>query len=149
MPRFALLAALLLPLSALAGDTIDELEGVYKVRGRISMVVPGDKEQLVPSEDVLEIVRHDDKHAYFRTRLMFANGHSCSLHGIAEQRGSELVYRESAQAAAGRLVCEVKIARSGDSVTLTDRWEECQATSCGSYCGARGSLHDVNLPMRS
>ncbi len=141
--------ALILPAACGAQDLIGSLEGVYKVRGISSIVVPGEASEIVQVEDVLEIVRVDDSHAYFRTRLMFDNGHRCSLWGVAEQRGDELLYRQSADLLPGLPACALKIRRSGDTVMLTDRWEDKQATSCSSACGARGSLHDARFPFKS
>lgn len=150
MPRLAcLFAAFLLPLGCHAQDLIGALEGVYKVRGTTSIVVPGEANEIVQVEDVLEIVRYDDKHAYFRTRLYFDNGHRCTLWGIAEQRGSALFYRQTADVYEGLPVCALKIKRAGNSVTLTDRWEENQSTSCSTSCGARGSLHNAAFPFKS
>ena len=125
-------ALILVPISCLAGDTISELEGVYKLRGTTEIVVPGAASERVATEDVLEVVRHDDQHAYFRTRLYFANGHTCTLSGIAQQRGNELIYRETADVLQGFQLCVLKIRRAGDSISLTDRWEEEQSTSCSS-----------------
>ena len=146
----AYLAALLLvPFSCMAGDTISELEGVYKIRGKTEIVVPGAASELIDTEDVLEVVRYDDKHAYFRTRVIFANGHTCTQSGIAEQRGKELIYRETANVLQGYPVCVLKIRRAGDKISLTDRWEAEQSTDCSSSCGFRGSLHDVTFPFKS
>lgn len=142
-------ALLLAPFSCIASDTISELEGVYKLRGKTEIVIPGAASEIVEKEDVLEIVRHDDKHAYFRTRLYFANGHTCTLSGIAEQQGSELIYRQTAEIVPGLPVCVLKIKQAGESILLTDRWKKSQSTSCSSSCGARGSMQDVTFPMKS
>ncbi|QYF94889.1 hypothetical protein KY495_06820 [Massilia sp. PAMC28688] len=151
MPRLAcLLTGLLLPLAAPAQNLISSLEGVYKTRGQSGIVMgPGTEDEIVQVEDVLEIVRYDDRRAYFRTRLNFYNGHKCALWGIAEQRGSELFYQQTADIYPGLPVCALKIKRVGGTVKLTDYWDENLSTSCSVHCGARGSFSNVSFTLAS
>jgi len=102
----------------------------------------------VKVEDVLEIVRYDDRRAYFRTRLHFHNGHTCALWGIAEQRGNELFYQQT-NIYHGLPVCALQIKRVGGSVTLSDHWGENASTSCSGHCGARGSFNNVSFSFAS
>ena len=151
MPRLAcLLIGLLLPLAAPAQNLISSLEGVYKTRGQSGVVMGrGIEDSIVEVEDVLEIVRYDDRRAYFRTRLNFHNGHKCALWGIAEQRGSELFYQQTADIYPELPVCALKIKRVGGTVRLTDYWEDNLSTSCRVHCGARGSFNNVSFSLTS
>ncbi|MGI4733354.1 MAG: hypothetical protein ACRYFW_16660 [Janthinobacterium lividum] len=97
-----------------------------------------------PADDVAEIVPINATHAYVRFALDFANGHSCSLAGIAAASGDALVYVEPAdKAVEGVGRCTLAIRRDGDRLAWTD------GGSCAAYCGARGTFRTGDLPWAS
>lgn len=96
------------------------------------------------SDDVAEIVPVDASHAYVRFALQFANGHSCSLAGVAKAKGDSLVYVEPAGKMYGDVRCTLTIARHGAKLA----WDDNEG-SCRTYCGARGSFIHDDLPWSS
>ena len=87
------------------------------------------------SDDVVEVVSIDPRHAYVRFALDFYNGHSCSLQGVARAEGDALVYHEPPAEQIGDRQCTFRIARQGDKLV----WDDAGG-SCKDHCGARGSL---------
>ena len=77
-----------------SGNPISEIEGVYKHRFMNGTITPGkapgEADQPYESEDIIEIVRHDQTHIYFRAELQFYNGHTCGIYGIAGEENGEL-----------------------------------------------------------
>jgi hypothetical protein len=55
-----------------------------------------------PVEDVVELVRYDPTHLFFRIVTRFDIGHSCSVYGIATQVDQVFVYRAGAAPADAR-----------------------------------------------
>src|SRR5262245_59365912 len=96
--------------AAAGGDAlIGDLEGVYKVRHRSGLIAPGkdpgEADQKVTVEDIVEIVRHDADSIYLRAELSFYNGHTCSISGIAIRQGSAFVYRSGQFSGEGAPPC--------------------------------------------
>lgn len=156
--RTLLVLLVFLSMHAAAADTsavtaAKAIEGVYKQRFTNGMITPGKApgEQDTPyqSENIVEIVRHDDQHVYVRASLQFYNGHSCSIYGMARHEGDGFVFRDPEPAYDGGQRCTLTVAQSGDAITLTDRVTPDGVATCKSYCGMRGSLSDVALPMAS
>lgn len=135
-------AALALALPTLAADTLDPaaLAGVYKIRFPNALV---DGERYT-SENILEIVPLSRRTAYVRLHAEFFNGHICSLWGVAEAEGRELVYRPPAEKG-GDERCVVRLGVIGQSLKMsaTHNW------GCQYYCGARGSLDGLTFPTKS
>ena len=96
-------------------------------------------------ENVVEIVPVASHAAYVRVHLDYANGHICSIWGVAEADGPGLVYRDPSRPAPGQPPCTLTIARVGGSLRLDDGPDQ----SCQKDCGARGTLSDVRLPLAS
>jgi hypothetical protein len=127
------------------GDAlVARLEGVYKRRFRIELV--GDGPVMV--EDVVEIVRHAPGQIYVRAALNFANGHSCGIYGIAVFERDAFVYRTT-ELAEKNAPCTLSVAERGADLVLTDRPTPESAATCAAYCGARGSLSDYHIPMKT
>ena len=95
------------------------------------------------SNDVVEIVPVDARHAYVRIETHFFNGHSCSLSGIARADRGTLVYREPATGPAGGK-CVMTLRRARDRLSFSDDDGACQ-----SYCGSRGGFAAAGLPWIS
>lgn len=96
------------------------------------------------SDDVLEIVPVDARHAYVRAETSFFNGHSCSLRGVAAAEGDALVYRDPAPADDYNGKCVLTIRRAGATLAFDDG-----DGGCKRYCGARGSFHESRLAWAS
>jgi len=131
------LGLLVLAASPLASAVeIDAIEGAYHhhfENGDVS----GDK---FAGEDVLEIVKITNDSAYFRTHLDFFNGHVCSLWGVADLVGDQLVYRPKSQPN-----CVLTLAFSDKGVTFSDPAGACREQNCG----ARGSFDGTSFPAKS
>ncbi len=97
-----------------------------------------------PVEDILEIVRTSPGTVYFRTRLAFANGHHCAIHGIARQRGNALHYNRPATTP-DTPECSLTLRWQSGRVTFQEEGGTCRRETCG----ARGIYDGVELPAAS
>lgn len=143
---------------AAAADTstaaaVKNIEGVYKERFMNAIITPGkqagEQDTFYQAENILEIVPHDEAHIYFRVRLHYYNGHTCSLYGMARHEGDSFVFRSPEDALDGGERCTLSITRSGDAITLNDRVSPISGATCKSECGARGSLSNISIPMKA
>ncbi len=151
--RILLCLGIALTISALINEAdaaqkikIDNIAGVYKNKHKIGFV---GEENLVTVEDVLEIVKYSPNEAYIRTRLLFYNGHSCSLYGIAKVEGKALVYREPVDAdmsepriVAAENQCVLTLNFSDEGVKFGDLKNRCAHKTCG----ARGLYESRHAP---
>lgn len=96
------------------------------------------------SDNVVELVPVDARHAYVRFALEFYNGHSCSLQGVARSEGDALVYREPVAEQIGEQQCTLRIVRRGDKLV----WDDAGG-SCKDHCGARGSFTNGTIAWKS
>lgn len=115
---------------AVALSPVQALAGRYSHHFR-NGTVDGDRYW---SDDVVEVVPVDARHAYVRFSLQFFNGHSCGLAGVAQAQGDALVYRETAASPYGGH-CTVTLRRAGDKL----RWDTPDG-ACQQHCGARGGM---------
>lgn len=120
---------------------IEELHGVYKSRFMNSLVT-GERYQ---SEDIVEIVPFDDSHIYIRAHLEFANGHQCSIWGIAGYEDGTFVYREPEDAGTGSPSCTLKISTTENNLVFTDIDSASGLSTCSWHCGARGSFSNYSI----
>ncbi|KQN26599.1 hypothetical protein ASE86_11000 [Sphingomonas sp. Leaf33] len=138
-----ILAAALSPLLLAAGpaapDPVRALAGRYSQHFQ-NGTVDGDTYW---SDDVVEIVPVDARHAYVRIETNFFNGHSCSLSGVAAAERASIIYREPASGVTGG-ACVMTLRRRGAKLSFTDNNGGCQ-----SYCGARGGFAGGELPWSS
>lgn len=112
--------------------TVDAVAGVYKKRF-MNGDVSGDQ---YISENVLEIVKYDEKNAYIRSRLEFYNGHTCAIWGVARLDGRELLYsewhdRDPWAKDKGPAVCTLRIGIFGDRLIFSDDNGTCYHFHCG------------------
>jgi hypothetical protein len=139
--RRALAAAFVVPLTLAASraspDPTEQFAGRYYEQFPEG-TIDGDK---YTGENIVEIVPVAPRAAYIRVHLDFYNGHACSIYGVAQARGTELLYDD--KGAFGDH-CVLTVRRSGSSLSLDDHGGTCKA-----YCGARGSLSNVQLPYAS
>lgn len=133
----AVLPALLL-LGAAASRPVDALAGRYSERFRNALVTG----EAYWSENIVEVVPVDARHAYVRLDLQFFNGHLCGLSGIAASEGDALVYREPKSGVSGG-ECTLTLRRHGAELG----WDD--GGSCKAYCGARGSFHQDGISWKS
>ena len=132
--------ALLLLAGAAAASPVASLAGHYSHHFKNGLV----SGETYWSDDVVEIVPVDTRHAYIRLELAFFNGHSCSLSGIAEARGEALIYQGPADDTFDNgAPCRLTIGRRGEALA----WDD--GGTCMAHCGARGSLRDGTLPWSS
>lgn len=152
-----ILSVLVLILPAFAAQAnalkmIKDIEGVYKQRFTNAMMTPGkapfEADQYFQSEDIIEVMRHDDQHIYLRAELNFYNGHTCSIYGIARFEKNAFVYRVSALSAEKASVCTLTVTPTADSLRISDRIQPDGVATCRAYCGVRGSLSDLIMPMK-
>jgi len=100
---------------------LDEIAGVYRHPLKVETVADG----VVAAENILEIVRYGEASAYIRTRLHFTNGHLCSLFGIAEVEGNQLVYRSAPEPEDKSSACVLALKIESKAIVFEDR-AECQ-----------------------
>lgn len=143
---FVLLVALSVPLAQAAdkkptpSELMHEIDGVYKHRFKNTMVVPGQANEAYESEDVIEIVPHDDDHLYLRAHLEFANGHTCDIAGMAGYEHGAFVYHDPTPPMKGERACALRLHVTDKKLVLTDRESPDAEATCRAYCGARGDL---------
>lgn len=132
MLKWAVAGLVLCMASALAGSVIDigSLAGVYKHTRMLGQLDGPD----FRAEDVLEIVKLSGGKAYFRTRLLFYNGHSCSLYGVADAGVGGLVYRKRVNEG-GECVLTIRV--DGARLVFADEDNVCQL----NFCGMRGRFN--------
>ena len=130
------LAAAAMPAGAAVPD-IDGLAGVYRTH---SLQARMDGTEYA-AENILEIIELTPSTAYFRTRVVGANGHECDLFGVAELDLDSLVYRPAKPFLNGVPSCRFSIRMNGGRLVLDDRDEGCQ-----SACGVRASCNDGIFP---
>lgn len=158
---------LCLPAVSVFGSTsaalkmIKEIEGVYKHKFSNAMIgvgkAPLEADAFYSSEDIVEVMPYDTQHIYLRAKLHFYNGHICSLYGIAEYEDGRFVYRTPKSPAQSEpksersddSVCTLTLSKTTQGLHLTDRITSEGGATCRRYCGQRGSLSDLTLPMTS
>lgn len=128
-----------------AASLIYNLQGVYKFRFMNSFV-SGESYQ---SEDIVEIVPFEASQIYIRAHLQFANGHQCSIWGIAEYTNGIFVYHDPEKSSDGGPSCTLKISTNGKSLLLSDIDSATHLSTCSMYCGARGSLSNYAIATDS
>lgn len=138
--RIVAVLPLLLAAAPVADDPVAQLAGRYSAHFRNGNV-DGDSYW---SDDVVEIVPVDRRHAYIRAETNFFNGHMCSLRGIAAAEGPALVYRDPAPADEYTPKCVFTVRRSGGTLSFDDGDGGCQR-----YCGARGGFRQGELAWSS
>lgn len=144
-PHALLTLGLVLSLSALAADSpssklIGEIEGVYKHRFTNFEYNSSGPDIPYQTEDVVEIVRHDDTSIYVRAELHFYNGHDCSIAGIARYDGQKFIYHAKPPEYHSDEHCVLQVSADDKKLRLTDG-----DGSCHAYCGARGSLNNYAI----
>lgn len=143
MRRFALVVAAIGCCAATgASSPVTELAGRYSHHFK-NGAIDG---SIYWSDDVIEIVPVDARHAYFNIALEFFNGHECNAYGIAEVKGDTLDYvgRMSGSLSEDQPPCHMSLARRGAAFALDDHDGTCQMT-----CGARGGYAHATLPWSS
>jgi len=150
--------ALLLPLASAAraadkppapSELMREIDGVYKQRFKNGIVVPGKADESYESENVVEIVPHDDDHVYLRAHLEFYNGHSCDIAGMAGYEHGAFVYHDPAPPLTGEHPCALRLHVTDKRLMLTDRVTPDAEATCRAYCGARGHWdHEIDRDQR-
>lgn len=150
MAKLGLVCAALLALPALAADDLaGSIEGVYKRRFMNTINAGADRPaERYLAEDVVEIVRQDADHLYLRAYLEFANGHTCSVWGIAGREGEDFVYRQQSMPAGGEAPCTLKVSVQPGKIVLDDRDASGLAT-CRAKCGARGTLSSYAIERKA
>ena len=96
------------------------------------------------SDDIVEIVPVDSRHAYIEFDLNFYNGHTCGLTGVAAARNGALIYREPAdKALPGQDRCILTIRRERSKLVWDDDG------TCQAYCGERGTFSGGHMRWSS
>jgi len=121
-------------------ELMHEIDGVYKHRFTNTMVVPGQADQAYASEDIVEVLPHDDMHVYLRAHLEFANGHTCDIAGMAGYEHGAFVYHDPTPPMKGERACALRLHVTDKKLVLTDRESPDAEATCRAYCGARGDL---------
>jgi hypothetical protein len=115
---------------------LESVEGVYREKTKI---FAGDN-QTFQGENILEIVKVDEKSAYIRVHLDAYNGHICSIFGVAELSDGHLKYDSDDVDN-----CTLEVNFSKENVTLIDRSYVCTY----NYCGNGGSLDKIDFRVKS
>lgn len=94
------------------------------------------------SDNVVEIVPVSPDAAYFRILLVFYNGHTCDIYGVAQADGPNLIFHDPTVAK-----CTLQISKQGNQLLLNELDSD---LSCKfNYCGMRGGFDGITLPWRS
>ena len=141
--------ALALPVGATtpgAAALMKDLEGVYRHAFQNKIVVAGKRAESSQAEDVIEIMRYDNQHAYVRASVHIGQGHRCSVQGVAAFENNAFVYRDPEPPLSGTQ-CTLRIARVGDKLVLDDRVKPATASTCSAFCGARSSMGEYTINL--
>ena len=118
---------------------IDKIEGVYKERFKNGLVTG----ETFTSENIFEIMKVAPNAAYINYSLIFFNGHTCDLQGIAEVEGDKLIFRDPSEDTSCVLSIEVK-----GKQLVTDDISPLNANgSCKYYCGMRGGFSNITFDI--
>jgi hypothetical protein len=140
MLRAMLLAPLLLAAGPADGP-VQALEGRYS-RSYTGAMMTGEE---YAAEKLVEIVPVSRTAAYFRIRTDWANGHVCSMWGVARAEKGRLVYRDPRPPyEKERGSCVLTIERTGGKLRIDDGNFTCKM----GHCGMRGQMQ-VDLPFAS
>jgi hypothetical protein len=136
-----------------SAKAIKDIEGVYKHRFKNALITSGkapmEADTPYESEDIVEIVRYDDTHIYFRAELNFYNGHTCSISGLAVFEKNAFVFHDPERAYDGGTPCTLTVTQSIEAISFTDRLTPDARSSCRAYCGVRGSLSGVSISKKT
>jgi hypothetical protein len=132
--------------AAKQGNFLDEIEGHYEVPATSCSMYKGDK--LVECDpipnDCLAITKVDESHASIAIGSIQANGHSCSIRGIAEMVGRTLQYfpvnRDGSKKPNG---IEIYLERRK---LLFRQIPEGSGTP-GMFCGTRANIESIEFPI--
>ena len=145
------LLSLLLCVTAIAAESkssklIRSMEGVYKHQFTNGYrTAAGLPDETFEDEDVVEVVRHGNRHIYVRAELKFYNTHRCSIFGIASYEKGKFIYRPKGWGSGKQ--CTLSISVEGKALRLDDSPSSDNQNSCRWACGMRGSLSDYTIPM--
>jgi hypothetical protein len=132
------LAAIGLPLAAIAATPLSEFTGRYSRH-----FLNRDKDwHGYWSDDVVELVPVGPTATYFRISLQYMNSHECDVSGVARMSGGMLVYAGPTPVTGS--ICKLTISRKGNNLSIDDA-----DGTCSYYCGARGTLSRITLPLAS
>ena len=120
-------------------DPVKSLAGRYYKQFADGLVT-GEK---YTGEDIVEIVPVGRDAAYVRIHLDYYNGHQCGIYGVARAEGDALVYRARKTPYEDQ-PCVLTVRKSGKSLSIDDG-----NSTCSGYCGARGTLSNVEVPWSS
>ena len=132
----ALMALSVAPVPSDAQAAGSAIDGVYTQK-HVVRTVEGPS---APVEDVVELVRYDPTHLFFRIITRFDVGHSCNVHGVATQVDQVFVYRSKQPQADKQGPCTLKFEVTADELRITDRLEPNGPSTCRESCGIRGTL---------
>lgn len=94
------------------------------------------------SDNVVEIVPVSPDATYFRILLVFYNGHTCDIDGVAQTNGQNLIFHDPAVAK-----CTLQISKQRDQLLLNELDPDLDCKL--NYCGMRGGFDGITLPWRS
>ncbi|MEE1655887.1 hypothetical protein VB618_06745 [Microvirga sp. CF3062] len=107
---------------------LDDVVGVYR-----NPVVIRRPDEIIRTENVLEIIRYDQTGAYVRTRLNHpVTGNLCSFWGIAEIQGSRLLYRSIGNEGETSSRCDLAVRIEKGEILFDDRDRQCERQLCGA-----------------
>lgn len=140
----------------------DDISGLYETTHDNGFVAPLDEngECTAPNEimdgssmcitpyestNQFGAILQDNGDLAFKTMLMFFNGHSCSLDGVAQPiHENHWVYRYEEEGNPDSH-CALDIVVSNDSILLNAKSE----ANCRYFCGARGAFYNIRFPLSS
>lgn len=117
--------------SALAEEVtirLNDVIGVYR-----NPVVIRRLNQIIRTENVLEIIRYDQTSAYVRTRLTHpVTGNLCSSWGIAEIDGSRIIYQSVGDEGETSSHCNLALTFDKGEIFFNDQDRKCERQRCGA-----------------
>lgn len=127
------------PAAGALADPVQKLAGGYKRTFQLALV---NGERYIGAHRI-EIVPVAPGAAFLRAELDFSNGHSCNLLGIAKAEGDALVFRPKRDIP-NNLTCVLTVRRKGRDLSVDDG-----DGGCKSYCGSRGTMSGITMPLAS
>lgn len=142
------LILLALALPAFAADSpsatlIKDIEGSYAQR--LDAGKPGQKFQ---SEDMVELVRHDDRHLYVHAALTTPAGQRCNIAGVAGYENGAFIYRDPNPPLSGDQ-CTLTISVAAGTLRLSDRRSPKEPSTCRALCTGGAILGEYAIPLAS
>lgn len=119
-------------------DLSTKLEGAYFNEHEIVSIK---KDQQLKGTDTLEVMNIDNNTIYFNSRLVFVQGNTCQISGIAKLKGGQFVYEKTTD---NNGKCSLTLEFDDKTIKLLDYYDRCK-----EYCSPRAYIHGATFNYKT